>query len=296
MTSNSIPANQGAAQRFEVQGEIARGRMGLVYRVIDHQLGRVVAFKVPEGTYTADPEATRRFLDEVRITAQLQHPGVPPVFDSGTLPDGRPFMIMKLIMGKTLEALLTERTDPKVERRRFVTVFELVCPVVAYAHSRGVVHRDLEPANVMIGPFGEVQVLDWGLALVMPKQGPGAVAAEDARLGAVFGTPAYMAPEQARGEAADFRADVFGLGGLLCHVLTGGPPFTGVGVAAVARKAAAGDIGDALARLDGCGAEAGLVALAKQCLRPRPEDRHADAGQVASLLATIRESGKRATT
>jgi serine/threonine protein kinase len=290
MTVDLASTNQGATQRFEVLGEIARGRMGVVYCMIDHYLGRQVAYKVPLPESTSDPEAARRFVDEVRITAQLQHPGIPPVFDTGTLPGGCPFMIMKLIRGKTLDAILKDEPDLTAERVRLVAGFEQVCQTVAFAHSRGVIHRDLEPANVMISPLDQVQVLDWGLALVIPKKGSGSVAVEDARRGADFGNPAYMAPEQARGEATDFRADVFGLGGLLCHMLTGWPPFTGESVAAVARKAASAELGDALYRLDQCRADRELVALAKQCLRPRQEDRPLDASQVARLAATARRA------
>src|SRR5262249_9139630 len=152
----------------------------------------------------ADPESTRRFGDHVRITAELQHPGIPPVFDAGTLHDGRPFMLMKLIMGRTLDAILKEQIQLTTERGRLVPVVEEVCRTVAYAHFRGIVHRDVQPANVMIDAFGEIQVLGWGLALVIPKEGSVTVPAEEARRGTDFGNPAYMAPEQARGEAADF--------------------------------------------------------------------------------------------
>jgi serine/threonine protein kinase len=290
MTDDLVSTNQGTAKRFEVLGELSRGRNAVVYLMIDHHLGRKVAYKVPQPEYAGDPEASRRFVDEVRITAQLEHPGIPPVFDSGILPGGCPFMIMKLIKGRTLDAILKEEPDLTAERVRLLAGFVEVCRTVAYAHARGVVHRNLEPANVMIGAFGEVQVLDWGLALVIPKEGSGAVVAEDARRGADLASPAYMAPEQARGEATDFRADVFGLGGLLCHMLTGGPPFTGESVAVVARKAATAELGDALDRLDQCRADPKLVALAKQCLRPRREDRPLDAGQVASLVATARRT------
>jgi serine/threonine protein kinase len=164
----------------------------------------------------------------------------------------------------------------------------MVCQVVAYAHSRGIVHRDLEPANIMIGWYGEIRVLDWGLAVVLPEKEPQPVSAEDRRLGAVYGNPAYTAPEQARGDATDFRADVFGLGALLCHGLTGAQPFTGGSITEVAKKAATGDIGDALARLDKCGADARLVSLARQCLRPQPQDRTIDLKQVLSILASQR--------
>ena len=290
MTADLISTNQSAAQRFEMLGEIARGRMGVVYRMIDHHLGREVAYKVPHIADTGDPEAARRFVDEARITAQLQHRGVPPVFDIGTLPGGCPFMIMKLIQGKALDVILKEERDLTAERVRLVAVFELVCQTVAYAHFRGVVHHDLEPANIMIGAFGEVQVLGWGLATVIPRGGSEEVAVEDARRGAALANPAYMAPEQARGEATDFRADVFGLGGLLCHLLTGGPPFVGESVAVVARRAGAADLEDALSRLEKCRADAKLVALARECLRPRREDRPLDAGQVTSRVATARRT------
>ena len=109
----------------------------------------------------------RRFVDEARITGQLQHPGIPPVHDLGTLPDGRPFLAMKLIKGRTLDALLRDRPDPAADRGRFVAAFEQVCQAVGYAHAHRVIHRDLKPANVMVGAFGEVQVMDWGLAKVL---------------------------------------------------------------------------------------------------------------------------------
>src|SRR5262249_32639304 len=160
-----------------------------------------------------------------------------------------------------------------------------VCRTVAYAHCRGVVHRNLEPANVAIGAFGDVQVLGWGLALVIPKEGPEAVPAEDVRFGADHGNRAYMAPEQARGEATDFRADVFALGALLCHILTGAPPFLGEDVARVAQMAANARLEDALSRLDNCIGNKELVALAVQCLEPRREDRLSDAGEVARRVA-----------
>src|ERR1700722_15600509 len=199
MTSVTIPTipGSGAAQRYEMLGEIARGRMGVVYRLIDHTLGREVAYKIPVENYFADTKSDRRFVNEVQITAQLQHPGVPAVHEIGSLADGRPFMIMKLIKGHTLDTLLKERPDPTADIERFLAVFELVCQTMAYAHARGVVHRDLEPANIMIDAFGVVQVLDWGLALMLAEKRPESVVAEDARLGAIFGNPAYMAPEQA---------------------------------------------------------------------------------------------------
>jgi len=158
------------AGHFEFGEELARGGMGIVYRARDNSLGRDVAVKVLHERYLAGSLVDRRFLDEARITAQLQHPAIPPVFEVGQLADGRPYLAMKLIKGRTLEELLNERSSPAADRGRFLSVFQQVCQAVGYAHSRRILHRDLKTANVMVGAFGEVQVMDWGLAkLVEPS-------------------------------------------------------------------------------------------------------------------------------
>src|SRR5262249_13215197 len=186
-----------------------------------------------------------------------------------------------------------------------------ICQTVAYAHSHQVIHRDLKPANVMVGAFGEVQVMDWGLAKVLDRhRGNGAAASAPpgerpaslsspeelpTQEGQGMGTAPYVPPEQARGEVGrvDQRSDVFGLGAILCEILTGQPPFTGKNQNEVFAKAQACDHGEALARLDGCGADADLVRLAKACLAPKPEDRLSDAGvvaqEVAAYLAGVQE-------
>jgi serine/threonine protein kinase len=203
---------------YEVLAEVGGG-MGVVYRARDTALGRDVAVKVLRERLPPGSHPARRFA------AQLQHPGIPPVFDLGTLPDGRPFLAMKLIRGRTLEALIA---DGGPDRGRLVAAFEGVCQAVAYAHARGVVHRDLKPSNVMVGAFGEVQVMDWGLAKVLADGPADEPAGSEADLavgtgpgvepitvaGTMVGTPAYMSPEQAAGGAVgvDERADVFGLG------------------------------------------------------------------------------------
>src|SRR4051812_45824775 len=172
-TTGTAPASSRTAApaagtaRYVLGGEIARGGMGVVYRATDVTLGREVAVKVLLEQYGPESGVARRFADEARITGQLQHPAIPPVHDLGILPDGRPFLAMKLIKGQTLEELLKDRTDPSADRGRFVAAFEAVCQAVAYAHAHDVVHRDLKPANVMVGSFGEVQVMDWGLAKVL---------------------------------------------------------------------------------------------------------------------------------
>src|SRR5262245_38032874 len=156
-------------QRYELKEEIGRGGMGSVYYARDTRLKRDVAVKVLLSRYATAGSAAVRFVEEALITGQLQHPGVPPVHDLGTLPDGRPFIAMKLIRGRTLSALrsATDRPDPS----RLIAIFERICQTVAYAHAKHVIHRDLKPGNVMVGQFDEVQVMDWGLAKVV---GPGA--------------------------------------------------------------------------------------------------------------------------
>jgi tRNA A-37 threonylcarbamoyl transferase component Bud32/tetratricopeptide (TPR) repeat protein len=297
------PADAG---RYALDGEIARGGMGVVYRATDSLLGREVAVKVLHNKFAADSPTARRFVDEVRITGQLQHPGIPPVHDFGTLADGRPFLVMKLIKGRTLETRLRDREPVAADHGRFVAVFEQVCQAVAYAHAHGVIHRDLKPSNVMVGAFGEVQVMDWGLAKVLgPDHGepgqPGETLATEVhslresdgqftQAGSVLGTPAYMPPEQAIGavDQIDARSDVFGLGGILCAGLTGQPPFVGETSESVRQAAAKGKVADAFARLDSCGADPDLAALCQRCLSPEKEERPVDAGVVARAVADLR--------
>jgi serine/threonine protein kinase len=289
---------------YQLSEEIGRGAMGIVFRAKDTVLGRELAIKIPRTELAYDTESVRRFVEEAQFTGQLQHPGIPPVFDIGQLSDGRPFLAMKLIKGRTLAALLEEQSDPAADRGRFVAVFEYVCQAVAYAHARGVVHRDLEPSNVMLGSFGEVQVIDWGLAKVLASRvsddpgldgnpgvdTPGSPGSDGTAAGPVLGTPAYMSPEQARGEndRHDTRTDVFGLGALLCHILTGGPPYRGSSADEATRQAAAADLADAFARLDACDVEGDLIALCKRCLSPNSADRPADGGELARALAEYR--------
>ena len=283
------------------------GGMGIVYRATDTALGREVAVKVLQMQFGT---ASRRFAEEARITGQLQHPAIPPVHELGSLTDGRPFLAMKLIRGRTLGALLKERPDPSHDRRRFLAVFEQVCQAVAYAHAQKVIHRDLKPGNVMVGSFGEVQVMDWGLAKVLASRPSGEATECEAyepastheirslreadgfvtQAGSVMGTPAYMPPEQALGaiDRIDPRSDVFGLGAILAVILTGKPPFTSNSAETIRIKAAQGKVADCFDRLDSCGAEPELVALCKRCLAPDQADRPVDAGIVAKAVADLR--------
>jgi WD40 repeat protein/serine/threonine protein kinase len=297
MPPSDLPARVGG---YRIEEEIARGGMGRVVRIRDDDFDRPLAMKVLLER-TGDLED--RFQREARMTGVLQHPGIPPVHAMGRLDDGRPYFVMKLIQGRSLQALLRERPSPAADLPRFVAIFEQICQTVGYAHARGVIHRDLKPGNVMVGAFGEVQVMDWGLAKLIkgdPTEKPApvdtqgtvyglrrAVTAADATLaGSLLGTPAYMAPEQARGEVAslDARADVFGLGAILCEILTGAPAYKGSDSVEIACRAALGELSDALGRLSGCNADAELVELARRCLAPRKEDRPADGSAVAGAV------------
>src|SRR5262249_53454213 len=146
---------------------IGRGGMGVVYRAHDPDLGRELAVKGLQERYRDHPEAVGRLLGEAPVTARLQHPNIPPAHEQGRPPDGRPFFAMKLVPGDTLDSLLSGGPSRGQELPRWLQVFAQVCQAVAYAHSRGVIHRDLKPRNIMVGVFGEVQVMDWGLAKVL---------------------------------------------------------------------------------------------------------------------------------
>jgi hypothetical protein len=289
--------------RYRFEEFLARGGMAEVWRGCDTVLAREVALKVLGEPVFGDGGARSRFEEEARHVSQLEHPSIVPVYDLGELADGRPFFVMKLIHGQTLAELLAARATPEEELPRWVGVFEQVCAAVAFAHARDLIHRDLKPSNVMLGEFGEVLVMDWGIAkalaarpqpapqtpthvLLSPAVGGSETSPGETETlpGQAKGTPAFMAPEQARGEASRVgkASDVFGLGGILCVILTGQAPYTR------AQQALARDVSEALVRLDGCGADAELVGLAKACLAPMPEARPADAGEVAGRVKRYR--------
>jgi serine/threonine-protein kinase len=307
---------------YEILDELNRGGMGVVYRGRDPDLNRSLAIKVLLHEHKDDSELQWRFLEEAQIMGQLQHPGVAPIHEIGRLDDGRPFFSMKQVKGQTLAALLKGReqaqgsgagtaSDVPDRLPRILGVFEQLCQTVAYAHACGVIHRDLKPDNVMVGEFGEVQVMDWGLAKVLPRGGaeeqrppweePGVIQTTrgkgsgvdstagsnlDTVAGRMMGTLPYMSPEQARGEvdALDQRCDVFGLGAILCQVLTGRPPYESRDPHEVYQQARNGDLTDAWRRLDGCGADTDLIGLARRCLQPVKEDRPRQAGEVAQAV------------
>jgi serine/threonine protein kinase len=219
--------------------------MGTVYRAWDRELGREVALKVLRADL-ADAGAAARLEREARILAQLEHPGIVPVHDAGTLGDGRVFYVMKLVRGERLEEVAARAPVTEVLR-----LFLKVCETVGFAHARGVVHRDLKPSNIMVGAFGEVLVLDWGIARIVREAEPPAEASRsdisldgqgDTAPGTVLGTPGFMAPEQAQGltHLVDARTDIFALGAILEALLgRGGRQDAPRPVASIWRKALA---------------------------------------------------------
>jgi serine/threonine-protein kinase len=301
-SSDEIPRDTG---RYQILGEIGRGGMGAVLRGRDPELGRDLAIKILLQKHRDNPELHHRFVEEAQLGAQIQYPGTVPVYEVGSF-DGRPFFAMKLVKGQTLAKLLADRDSPAHDLPRFLGIFAQVCQTMAYIHARGVIHRDLKPSNIMVGAFGEVQVMDLGLARVLPQGGIADEAPHDAdravqsvistvrtgsdanasRTGLALGTPSYMAPEQACGDRdlVDERADVFGLGSILCEILTGLPVYAGA-FRQVARRATRGDTADALRRLDTCGADAELVSLARRCLAVERDERPRNSGEVVKLVA-----------
>lgn len=226
---------------FETVDQLGEGGMGTVYRIRDRRLGREAALKVLRAG-PRDASSTLRFLREARITACLSHPSIPPVYEAGITPEGFPYLLMKLIKGRTLSdrirELHAEESIDSQSVRPFIEALIRVGEAVSYAHSQGVIHRDLKPENIMIGDFGEVLVMDWGLAKAREdreeeetalRQDLETIAASQVQSGLtlagyVLGTPGYMSPEQARGEEVDKRTDVFSLGAILCEILTLRPP------------------------------------------------------------------------
>ncbi len=294
--------------RYTFLEVIGVGGMGEVWRARDLHLDRSVAVKVLKTQLAASATALARFVDEARATARLQHPGIVPVYDAGQLEDGRAFFTMREIKGRTFSELVGDlhevsfpgawgSTSDGWTMPRLVDGYRRACEAVAHAHARGYVHRDLKPDNLMAGPHGEILVLDWGIASLTappaaddPSVSEVYVRTTGARLTGISGTPAWMAPEQARGEAPRIPADVHALGAILHAILYGVPPFLGddaeSSLVAVMREQRRPVREDPRVPEE-------LAALVEACLHPDPEARPADASVLARAVRDWQEGARR---
>jgi tetratricopeptide (TPR) repeat protein/tRNA A-37 threonylcarbamoyl transferase component Bud32 len=270
--------------RYVLGRVIARGGMGTIVAAYDRRLGRAVAIKRLDSDRA---ELAARFAREIRVTAALQHPRIVPIYDSGRLPDRRPFFAMRHVPGTSLEqAIAGARTDG--ERMALLAPVLAAAEAVAYAHERGVVHRDLKPSNILVGPFGETVVIDWGLARTehlaeeASAHEPAGADLGTTLHGTVLGTPRTMSPEQARGERASFPSDVYSLGGILYHALSGSPPVGAGELDSVLERVARSEVAP-LARVVPA-LPPDLTAIVDRAMAPQPDERYATAAELAADL------------
>jgi hypothetical protein len=282
--SLDMPAPATGAARYVRGRELGRGGMGRVYEAVDQQFSRTVAVKQVADD-VPNEALRRRFATEALVTGNLEHPGIPAVYERGFDRDGRPFYAMRRVQGRTLAQRLAD-ADTRDKRLALLAIVTRVAQTIGFAHDRGVIHRDLKPDNILVGDHGETFVLDWGLARVrgLPIDATGTAMQSDGATiyGAVVGTPAYMAPEQAAGDLdrIDERTDVFALGGLLYHVLTGAAPYHASSVDALIEVARGGR----LAPISEPGLPAELIAICHRATAREPADRYRNAHELARAL------------
>jgi serine/threonine-protein kinase len=288
----------GTRDRYTLSRLHATGGIGRVWLARDASLGRDVALKELRPERAGSPAVWARFLKEAQVTGQLEHPGIVPIYELGHRPeDQQPFYTMRFVRGRTLAQAVAAYHRRRaageagpLDLRELLTAFVGVCNAVGYAHSRGVLHRDLKPQNVVLGDYGEVIVLDWGLArLVGQADGEAAPLelSEEGQAGGtvqgqVLGTPAYMAPEQAEGrlDLLGPVSDVYGLGAILYEILTGRPPFRGDDTTAVLRQVV--HVAPARPRSVEKGAPPALEAVCLKALAKKPGERYATAKDLAA--------------
>jgi serine/threonine protein kinase/tetratricopeptide (TPR) repeat protein len=322
--------HQGSFRRYEIKGEVARGGQGVVLRIRDEVLDRDLAMKVVLGdgdsertgkTPRVDTKTLGRFLEEAQVTGSLNHPGIVPVHDLGLDGRGRAYFTMKLVKGKTLMDVFAELAEGRGDwtQTQVLGVLLKVCDAVSYAHAKGIVHRDLKPSNIMVGPFGEVYVMDWGLAKILgqedekdtrlrPESAPSKSGApseshdprserKDSPLhtkdGDVLGTPAYMSPEQATGRVTDMGppSDVYAMGAMLYHLIAQHMPYVALGTRlsdyAVLAQVKTGPPRPLEEEAPEAPAE--LVAICDKAMGREPAERYADMSALGEDLGAFVE-------
>jgi eukaryotic-like serine/threonine-protein kinase len=310
-------------ERYSDKGEVARGGMGSIRKVFDDNLQRTVAMKVCFPEHKNDPKIMSRFAEEAQIMGQLEHPNIVPVHDFAD-DDGTKFFTMLYVRGKTLTELLNEATvDARENYFRFLNIFLRVCDAVAFAHSRGVVHRDLKPDNIMVGNFGEVYLMDWGIAKLLHRTGGGVPQSSNQpakttvmqafgkslddimpvrvrhegvkndETGQIIGTFFYMSPEQALAELdrIDERTDIFLLGGVLYEILTKQPPYMGSTVVDVVRQAQACQVLRPELIAPEANIPKALADICMKCLQKERDDRYATVLELKKEIETFLKGG-----
>ena len=314
--------------RYSVERKVGQGSMGEVFRVWDHDLRRTLAMKILSRGFgraqTEQHERTlTRFVAEAQVTSQLDHPSIVPVHDFGVSPDGQAYFTMKLVKGRELLSVIDEHHDARRtgeatdwSLHRLVATVHRVCEAMSYAHLKGVLHRDLKPTNIMVGRYGAVYVMDWGLARILGSDHQDVLLAggditfrvtsdrdgllreakeskDKTRRGASVGTPAYMSPEQASGraEAIDERADVYGVGAILYHVVAGHAPYTEPGKRAAVEAVLFRLQQGPPAAIDSVAADAPaeLRSIIRTAMARAPEARFQSMEQLAQELAAYLE-------
>jgi WD40 repeat protein/serine/threonine protein kinase len=302
------PSRSGET-RFVVLRPHARGGLGEVFVALDAELNREVALKAILPHHAEDAVNRARFAQEAEITGRLEHPGIVPVYSYGEYPDGRPYYAMRFIKGDSLKLAIERFHDPgqtppgsrALALRKLLGAFLAVCQAIHYAHSRGVLHRDLKPDNIMLGKFGETLVVDWGLAKPVGQAEPGADAAErslseaplrplsgsgsvETQAGSMVGTPGYMSPEQALGrqDLISQASDVYGLGATLYCLLTGQPPFAGQALPELLQRVQKGDF--LPPRAVRAAVPAPLEAICLKAMALAPKHRYASPQELAEEL------------
>jgi WD40 repeat protein len=275
--------------RYAIHGELAHGGIGRILRARDLHLGRPVAIKE---MLSPSRDAEARFVAEALVTARLQHPSIVPIYEAGRWPGGDPFYAMKLVSGRSLADVITEKKTLE-ERLALLPHVLAVAEAIAYAHTERIIHRDLKPANVLVGAFGETVVIDWGLAKDMAPgaepetaspPGPEEASADGGltRVGAVLGTPVYMPPEQAAGQPVDERADVYALGAILYHLLAGSRPYEAPSSEEVLQQVVEGPPVPLSQRQKGIPPD--LLTIVAKAMARAPSERYATARELAEDL------------